>query len=297
MNNNDFDFLFLVETWLTNVYSDNFILNLSDYNNIVRRDRHDKVGGGVAIIIHSSLKFTEVELSPQFDAVEVLCIDVNLHSDLYRFIIAYRPPNQSLEVFSIFVDCISSLSDSFVGKIFLIGDFNLLNIDWCSGKAIVGDSFSVNFLELVTSLYLKQVIFQPTRGCNVLDLVCCTDDHVISNVHFGERFCNSDHNVITFDITAPSIPVCLPKSNYKLVFNWKAGEYQQISDALVDINWSDKFDGCYNVNNYWSTFRDTLFDQFNYFISKHCSATFVRKKSTFFSSNLHKLYSKRKRYW
>lgn len=106
----------------------------------------------------------------------------------------------------------------------------------------------------------------------------------------------NDHNSITFDIAAPPST----QESKILSFIWRAGDYQQISDFLTNVDWTHKFSGCADVNDYWSTFLTVLFDAFNRFVPKrrvtitasdHGSATSAKKCIN------RKLFAKRKCFW
>ena len=80
-----------------------------------------------------------------------------------------------------------------------IGDFNLPGIDWelfCAPQSIKEQSF-INFIH---DFGLCQLICEPTRGRNILDLLLVNDPLIISDVALDVPFCTSDHESFVFKI-------------------------------------------------------------------------------------------------
>ena len=64
------------------------------------------------------------------------------------------------------------------------------------------DNKSTEFLDLCTNNGLNQLVEEPTRLGNILelDLLLCNDSALVSDVKVGVPFGTSDHNSITFSI-------------------------------------------------------------------------------------------------
>ncbi len=60
----------------------------------------------------------------------------------------------------------------------IVGDFNSPNMNWSS---IYGDHQGSRLIEMVVDSFLSQIVTQPTRGNNILDLVLTTDTDLISD--------------------------------------------------------------------------------------------------------------------
>ncbi len=93
----------------------------------------------------------------------------------------------------------------------ILGDFNLPHIDWAtlSGTEIE----SHRMIEFLEENYLSQMVSEPTRQNNILDLVITkakrilqltvvitTQDNLVSNVTVGEHFGSCDHKLVRIDI-------------------------------------------------------------------------------------------------
>ena len=91
----------IVETWLSNVISDNELM-IPDYH-IIRHDR-DRHGGDVMMYVHSSLAVNM--LCPITSDVELLLVSVSQYMCSYSTCIGvfYRPPSSNIDVF----DCLSN---------------------------------------------------------------------------------------------------------------------------------------------------------------------------------------------
>ena len=80
---------------------------------------------------------------------------------------------------------------------FILGDFNLPDIDWSYYHA-PDNIFYNTFLNFVNSYGLTQFVKQSTRDNNILDLVLSTSVKIISNIDILPPIGTSDHNVIVF---------------------------------------------------------------------------------------------------
>ena len=79
----------------------------------------------------------------------------------------------------------------------IIGDFNYRKIDWDS---MTGDGWSEEFLNVVQDGFSTQLVKEPTRQGNILDLVFTNNETLVNQVEIGTRFDVSDHHEIIFKI-------------------------------------------------------------------------------------------------
>ena len=54
-------------------------------------------------------------------------------------------------------------------------------------------------MDILQDNFLTQLVTEPTRSQNILDLVLSTSPDIIKNLTVGEQF--SDHNIFTFVLT------------------------------------------------------------------------------------------------
>ena len=84
----------------------------------------------------------------------------------------------------------------------LVGDFNLKNVDW-NNRLILNNSNDYElFWDIVSDNFLIQMVSQPTRGNNVLDLVLTNNSDMVCDVEAGEPI--SDHKIVTFKVNVHS---------------------------------------------------------------------------------------------
>jgi len=79
----------------------------------------------------------------------------------------------------------------------LLGDLYLPDIDW-STNCSPQDFKCKSFLDLCCEYGFTQLVLEPTRLNNILDLVLCNDNMLISDIVVDAPFGLSDHNSIKF---------------------------------------------------------------------------------------------------
>ena len=143
-------------------------------------------GGGVLIATKGYIK-----ASPREDLAcesELLVIDVSpTNKRKITMGVFYRPPNSNLKVLQ---DLQNSLSNITTDTI-LIGDFNLSEFDWANNRSLRCSEHHTLLLNIIQDNFLHQLVEEPTRDQNILDLVLTTNVDLIDNVVVGEPF--SDH--------------------------------------------------------------------------------------------------------
>ena len=94
---NFFHIISVCETWLHSLISDDLVM-LNDFF-IIRNDREGKLGGGVAVYIHKSLKVKWLAPSPALftNSPEFLMLEIRSPSnDALLFVSLYRRPKGTL---------------------------------------------------------------------------------------------------------------------------------------------------------------------------------------------------------
>lgn len=106
----------------------------------------------------------------------------------------YRPPNRDLQPLE---DLQKVLNEMPATELILIGDFNISGTDWNTIRSEYDSPPNSLLIDTVHDNFLTQVVSQPTRGQNILDLILTSSDYV-EDLSVREPF--SDHNLITFKI-------------------------------------------------------------------------------------------------
>lgn len=235
---NEFDFIILTETWLDASIHDAEILP-QNYN-IFRRDRHNH-GGGVFLAVKQKFMTQNIDI-PDSNS-EILAVEVKQSNNRrMAFLVCYRPPDTSIEDFSLNFNNAVDLLSSKYKHLCIIGDFNFPNISWIDGSiSSINIPQSHNlFCESITNYALYQKIeIKSNRAGNQLDLILTNrpDDYSqpmpYCNLEDNEYIFPTDHTILQFDIKINKM-----KNNKvsREVFNYKKANLQGIKD---DINRAD----------------------------------------------------------
>lgn len=218
---------------------------------------------------------------------EVLCLDLNYRSDLFRFILVYRSPSFSdISSITCLTECLNSLIVS-NQIVILLGDFNLPDIDWNSFN--YPDSTVHNlFMSVFQHHGLSQFIVSPTRSDNILDLLFSTHHDALANISIQPPLSSSDHNTILFDLNLPISNLPDPADPSKSIYyDYKNADFPSINHYLSSVDWPSCFSACSNIDDYLSIFLNHL----NYAIS-----SFVPTRSSPPSHRNRKLHRKYPRF-
>ena len=164
-----FDIIAASETHLDSTVTDSEV-SLSDYD-FFRLDRN-RSGGGVGIYCKTHLAAKRL---PNFEKPGLELIWVEFVSSSRRNVIGccYRPPGRSrLEINTFLLDLedsIQSVLDTNPFSITILGDFNDRCTKWDSSHS--NSELGNKFYNLLTNNNLFQLISEPTRENNLLDLV------------------------------------------------------------------------------------------------------------------------------
>ena len=158
IQNANLDFTCFTETWLQSHINDS-VVSISGYN-LVCRDRHEQIHGGVCMFIKNSIQFSVLDhlLDPSFEVLwielKLLCLPRGINNIIVGTV--YHPPSaNNSDMLEYLMNCLSTIESQFSNSaIVLLGDFNHLNTT-----------------RLKTSYDLKQIVNFPTLGQNTLDLI------------------------------------------------------------------------------------------------------------------------------
>ena len=253
-----FSVIGISETWLHSTSPNMF--NIQNYN-MIRADRRYGRGGGVAIYIHTHLRYKpRPDLS--IDGVESLFIEI-INEKIKNTIIGviYRPPNNEIDLF---LDNIELFSNTIMHEnksMFLMGDYNidLLN---------TAQHTSSRFLNVLSSSTLYPHIDKPTRICNTT-LSETLIDNIFSNII--DRKCNngilysdiSDHLPI-FAIYEQIENVQLKHKSYEL----RRKESQENINSLISDLSREQWQGVFSANDANLSY-EVFLHKFIHYYNKH----------------------------
>ena len=226
-----FSVIGLTETWLNEITAP--LISFSDYN-FVYKNRPNKIGEGVGLLINKNLDFRICDEFPYDDDLcDILSIEI-INQNCKNTIISviYRPPNININPFLDFID--DFISKASTNKImYLLGDFNinLLNND-CH-------NININFINRLSTHNFFPLVHLPTRitetSATLIDNIFC--NHLVphnSGVIYNDI---SDHYPIFttfshFHNLAPNLV-----DNY--IHNFSCKNLTNLNLYLNQIDWHD----------------------------------------------------------
>ena len=239
----------VTETWL----SDD-ITQYYTYENFQKfhKCRQGGGGGGVALFFNASFKVMEIApaVSPPASCQVLSVLDVRKK---HCWTLVYRPTDTSAGDTRQLIECLHSIIAKHQCST-ILGDFNLREISWKEASSPAACSeLSFEFLELWAAWDMEQLVRQPTRGDNYLDLILTTEVSSFSSVTTKPPVSTSDH--------------CLVHGFWKFVMpphirnirrNFYKANYDIMTNVLATTNWRSIFAECRTVNDYWLSLYNVL---------------------------------------
>ena len=229
-----YDIVVLTETWLTPNRKNDEIM-IPNFDIPYRKDRNDRVGGGVAIYIKSGISFHK-SCNLIDNEVEGLCVEVNVRNHKFLLCGIYRPPNSGVEYWDSLERTFETLNNSHIKDLVILGDFN------CNMQSV---NLPNRMHNLILAYDLCQLIDEPTHftehSSSIIDLALV----------------NNPANVLFSDVISPFIPdlvrfhcpiiVSLKfrkptiKTFKRHVWLYDRGNYNLFRNRLQLIDWDNTF--------------------------------------------------------
>ena len=224
----NFDIIGITETWLNSSIADSE-MSIKGYT-LYRNDRKDEEkhrGGGVALYVHNDLNCVQRDdiFEPNFP--ETIWCNISCNGGNTLVGVCYRAPNSlqiNDEAFYLLINKVST------EEVVIMGDFNFPALDWGRPESI-DDSHP--FIECLSNNFLTQLVEEPTRAKNFLDLVLCSDPSLVENISVGEPFETSDHQLVTFSLTTKEFS----RKHTKHFYNYFKADYDEIRQYARSKNW------------------------------------------------------------
>ena len=289
VNTEHIDIIALTETFLD---TDNIDL-ISEYSlpgfKLYVRNRQGR-GGGCALYIRSNLNPLEINTSTN-SKVEHLCVQISTNENRRISInVVYRKPSQTVEIDTAMYDSIHETirnKDSII-----LGDFNLPEICWRTISGV--ESESNRLIDFIEDNFLHQMITEPTRGDNILDLLLTSQEHLVTSTQVGEHLGTSDHNLIRFNINLPNLAI----QNKIMAPNFKLADYNGLRRALQSLSLRGT-----TCEDLWESFKNQFMNHQNTYIPKRYINNNSNPKPEWFSHDISKairnrniLYKEKKRH-
>ena len=254
------DIILITESWLSVRY-DSSILDLTNNYVIFRKDRQDgnDPHGGVLLAVKINLNPISVQSNSNH---EVLFVDLKNSELKVRLCVVYRPPSFDLTETRTLIEYIKRHT-LISTNVCIVGDFNMPGIDWES--YLCTDAIGRYLLDFVSELALCQLVKEPTRELNILDLVLCNSENMISNVEVHEPFSTSDHSYITFDMNYPEID-----SSQELCFDYRNTDWELMRANLGLLDWDELMINLnLNCEEIWNVFKEIIHSLVNLYVPSY----------------------------
>ena len=218
-------------------------------------------GRGVVLYVKKVLSANIYNIETSFQEA-IFCKIKLRNSDSLLIGCFYRSPNSTIENFTSLTELLRSITTMSFSHKFLMGDFNIKEINWEDWSTNVGeDHIATRFLECVRDCYLFQHVKEYTRIRSnnlpaVLDLVFTNEENMISGVKYNASLGKSDHVSLLIDFK------CYSEVKVEEVFkklNFFKGKYMPMNTALQDINWDSQLQDL-DLAQSWSYFAETLIE-------------------------------------
>ena len=191
------DIILGTESWLKDKHKSSEIFP-QDYT-VYRRDRTTKARGGVFIAITQTLTTTE-EPSLATDC-EILWVKIKLKGRRTLLISCfYHPETKLRNSMTNFLDSARRASKTENAIIVIGGDFNLPAWDWKSKTLKKTNQVEIHniFKDGIEDLGLEQMVEEPTRGKNILDLFLTNQPNLVPRVEVTPY--NGDHDAVYMEL-------------------------------------------------------------------------------------------------
>lgn len=162
----------------------------------------------------------------------------------------YRPPNNDPKPLE---DLQAALQEFSTNELILLGDFNLPEIDWLNNRVLRQSDIYTLMMDIVQENFLTQLINEPTRDSNILDLVLTTSPDLVNHLFIGEPF--SDHNSISFLLSGTPY---VKRKSQKLLYCYGKADWDHLRSLLSYIPWHCAFFDS-DINHNWACWKDLLF--------------------------------------
>ena len=114
----------------------------------------------------------------ELEDLEILWVEITLLNKSLLLGAFYRPPSSKNNL----RELQSTLNGISSHQVILCGDFNMPDIDWSTLSCMLSHLPSQSLCETVKNCALDQLVTEPTRSKNILDLVLTTNPSLIKDV-------------------------------------------------------------------------------------------------------------------
>ena len=207
--------------------------------------------------IHDT-RLTELEN----DSLEMIWVSILNDNQRILFGVCYRPPGQPAGQVAEFLanleNSLALIACKKYDTVILVGDFNDPCTKWNSRHT--KSDLKNNLVDLSLSYNMKQLINEPTRDENILDLVFTTNPTVFRKVAALDPIHDLDHLPIYCEI---NFKVKVKRKTQRRVWHYENGNYDALKNCLNETPWHVFMGNCDDV--------DEMVDMFSNILNSACS--------------------------
>ena len=245
------------ETWLSPDISNNEVISAEWNYNIYRKDRPDSYGG---VMIAISKQINSHEITALQTNCELLWTQVAIGNRNKLYIGAYYRPHvgdqNSIDELNLSLQKLNETTKDV--EIWLIGDFNAPCINWESMSLFTNRTHVTAHSSLIDVMQehgLEQIVNQPTRHQNILDLFFLNHPSVKHTIDILPGL--GDHDIVCVDIEMRSK---INKQNPRQIYLYYRADWDSIKEDLTNLLHSSDFSSTdtKTVDELWIKFKDTI---------------------------------------
>ena len=168
----------------------------------------------------------------------------------------YRPPSCSAEDTRRLFHMFECLLDTCT-NVTILGDLNLPDVSWHYGVGLSTSSIGTSFLEIVSSWDLTQLVNEPSRGKNFLDIILTSNPAAFKSCQLCPPISSSDHSAVVCEVMLPPRIKAVQQS--KPHYNFKAADFTRMAQLFSSVNWKFILSKSVDINEMWSSFSSIVF--------------------------------------
>lgn len=222
---------------------------------VFRKDRITDSHGGVFIAVKN--KYVVSEAKELDTDCEIIWISIHIKGVKPVYIGAfYRSQTTDLNYISELDSSLSKIPRS--ATIWLLGDFNIPDVDWKTNSFIPGGRYpavSKKMLDIAGDYNLTQIIDKPTRGKSILDLCFVTNPSLVADHRVLSGI--SDHDLV---VVEANLAVKSTKPPRRKIFLYNKANFSAANEDLAnfDKKLTNDYIASVDTNTLWTEFQTVL---------------------------------------
>ena len=220
-----FDVIAVSETWFKPETEN---VSIPGYHNPVRKDRLNKIGGGVALYVKDT-HCIKPRLDLEVPNIEAVWCEVRFHNKKALICAMYREPRSLVADWGHIEDALEQAKLTGITNILIFGD---LNDDPRKPKS--------KLASIMNDYHLSQLITSPTHGNSLIDVALTTSpDIILDSGTLPPSIINNKHCPI-YVTTKFKLPK--EKPHKRKIYLYNKADWDGLKKAITEANWEEVFD-------------------------------------------------------